>query len=123
MGSSPLSILLVEDAPGVRAQVVELLCDGRRPVQITEAATCADAKRASAAAHFDLAIVDIRLPDGSGIDLVRDLKERDSRIVVVVFSNFASPPYRRACLEAGATHVLDKSRDFGALGALLDELR
>ncbi|TGV62735.1 response regulator, partial [Mesorhizobium sp. M00.F.Ca.ET.149.01.1.1] len=73
-------ILCVEDYEGVLAGMSAGLGPG---VSITSAKTLQDARRAVARRRFDLVILDIALPDGSGLDLLIDLPQETG---VIVFS-------------------------------------
>ncbi len=58
----------------------------------------------------EVVIVDLRMP-GDGIVLVRQLKAMAGMPIVIVLTNYSSPPYRQRSMEAGADYFLDKSTD------------
>lgn len=58
---------------------------------------------------WDLAIVDLVLEQGAGMNLVRHCKEVPGAGRVVVFSSYASPGVRQHCMDLGADAVFDKS--------------
>lgn len=60
---------------------------------------------------FALALVDVGLPDGNGIDLIRDLHQRDAALPVLVVSAWSSEQVIVSALQAGATGYLLKERD------------
>ena len=77
------NILLVDDERIIRELIREVLeSDGAR---IVEAANLAEARAAIAADRFDVAIVDKNLPDGSGIELIRELRgpERNTEVILI----------------------------------------
>lgn len=57
----------------------------------------------------DLAILDLEVEKGKGIEILSKLKQKHSQMVVIVLSNFPSKPFRKACVQAGADFFLDKS--------------
>jgi PAS domain S-box-containing protein len=69
--SGPRRVLIVEDEEPIRALLVRLL--ERREYDVTEAASCAEAKKASELRTFDLVLCDVRLRDGNGGELLRHL--------------------------------------------------
>jgi DNA-binding NarL/FixJ family response regulator len=69
----------------------------------------------------EVAIVDLRMP-GDGIHLVRRLKSMEQGPVVIVLTNYASPPYRTRALLAGADYFLDKSVDQTELVRILQSM-
>ncbi|MDH3210126.1 MAG: response regulator, partial [Burkholderiaceae bacterium] len=79
-GTARARILHVEDNRDV-VQVTQALVDGT--VEYAYATTLAEARRRLAGEHFDLVLLDLAMPDGSGIDLLEELK---GRVPVVIFS-------------------------------------
>jgi DNA-binding NarL/FixJ family response regulator len=60
----------------------------------------------------DAVILDIRMPGGSGIDVLQDIKKDNRTTLVIVLTNFPYPQYRKKCLELGADYFFDKSTEF-----------
>jgi DNA-binding NarL/FixJ family response regulator len=65
------------------------------------------------------AILDLELLNGSGLDVLRRVRNELPALVVIVLTNHANEQYRAKCLAAGANHFLDKSYDFERIPALL----
>lgn len=63
----------------------------------------------------DVAILDIQLRDGNGMNVLQEVKRRLGDLKVIVLTNFGYPQYRHRCLQAGADHFLDKSSEFMAV--------
>ncbi len=103
-------VLVVEDDASIRRFVAMALED--EPIRLLQAATLAEATHALAGAPLALVICDLMLPDGSGLDFLRDLAQpgsRQSSAVRVVFSAGLSADVRRQLLEqAGVFEVLGK---------------
>jgi len=115
----PLRVFLVEDSATIRQNLVATL-EEWAPVQVAGfAETADDAQRQllAAGADCDLVILDLRLRQGSGLDVLKALKRAASRAACVVLSNYATPSIRELCVAAGADRVFDKS---GEVEALLD---
>jgi two-component system response regulator RegA len=66
---------------------------------------------AAAADSPELAVVDLRMPDGSGLDVVRGLKEMDAATKVVVLTGYGSIATALEAVRLGATHYLTKPAD------------
>jgi PAS domain S-box-containing protein len=81
-------VLVVDDEPGMRATIEAILEDAGIPACV--ASTAHEAVRAQDSVDPALAIVDYRLPDGTGLDLARQLKEADPDIAVVALTGHAS---------------------------------
>lgn len=81
-----------------------------------------DAGRLCLEKNPDVIILDIRMPGGSGISLLKEVKSRDPRIVVMMFTSFPYGQYRKKCLEYGADFFFDKSSEFPELIRTVQEL-
>ena len=63
----------------------------------------------------DTVILDIRMPGGNGMAIMKELAARKNPPIVIVYTSFAYPQYRQAYLEAGADYFFDKAEDTDAL--------
>lgn len=112
-----LKVFIVEDNPVVRQNLVDAL-EEMAPVKVVgHAEGAASAKIALTAVPpaCELAIVDIFLRDGSGLELLRAMHEQHSPVARVVLTNYATTDIRDKCLALGADRVFDKSTDIDAL--------
>jgi two-component system, OmpR family, KDP operon response regulator KdpE len=119
-----LRVLLIEDEPANRALVRAIIARADRAtvpeVDLVEAATMADARSMLAGGSFDAVLVDVRLPDGNGLDLIGEIREREREVKVIVVSASVLPAERASALATGADGFLAKP--FGA-EAFVDVLR
>lgn len=104
--------LIVEDSPVFRELLGALVADRLCCVEILEAGGVAEAKGLASGQDPDVVFVDVRLPDGNGLQLARELKARNPRLTVVVCTSHDLPEYRDAARNAGATHFVTKDRVF-----------
>jgi DNA-binding NtrC family response regulator len=84
--------------------------------QVTAAGTGADALAALRTQVFDAALTDVRMPDMSGLDLLREIKKRDESIEVVIMTGYPTIVSAVEALKEGAYDYLSKP-------LILDELR
>src|ERR1051326_3720621 len=77
-------VLLVEDEAALRRIVARNLTS--RGIQVTEAATAAEAVRAATDDRPELLLLDINLPDRTGWEVLRELKQRDTEVPTIVLS-------------------------------------
>ena len=129
MSERPLRILLVEDEALNRALVRAILsrrAEELPPIELVEAATIADARRALGERPVDILLLDVRLPDGSGLDLARDLRDGHegdpTGPVVAILSASVLALERVAAEAAGADAFLGKPFVPAELTALIDRL-
>ena len=71
----------------------------------------------------DVVILDIHMPEGSGIDVLRSIKRDGVGPMVIILTNYPYPEYRQKCLQAGADFFLDKSAEFDQIPALVERLK
>lgn len=130
--TGPATILHVEDEAPNRAllRAVFARCpDGSiSGATLREAGDLAEARRIVAAEVVDVVLLDVRLPDGNGLQLARELSVGSSpRPDVVVMSASVLPAERDAALAAGAGHFLPKpyvpAELTRLIGALLERRR
>ncbi len=70
----------------------------------------------------DVVILDIQMRGGSGIDVLETIKKNKPSPIVIMFTNYPYPQYRKRCLAAGADFFFDKSLEFDALTDTLKNL-
>jgi DNA-binding NarL/FixJ family response regulator len=89
---------------------------------IGSALTVAEAYQNLEYASPDLAILDINLPDGSGIDIIKKIRIKGYLSTIAIFTHYPYTQYQKKCLEAGADHFFDKYKDFEKLLGVVREL-
>lgn len=102
--------LVLEDQLPLAGWLVATLEECFPGIQVQHAATLAAGLRLSASQAPDIALVDLGLPDGSGIELIRDLVQRHPACHVVVTTIYADDQHLFAALRAGAQGYLLKDQ-------------
>jgi DNA-binding NarL/FixJ family response regulator len=70
----------------------------------------------------EVVILDIRMPEGSGIDVLKGMQGEKLTPITIVLTNFAFSQYRKKCLQLGARFFFDKSADFTQVSEVLSGL-
>ena len=70
----------------------------------------------------DFLILDIRMPAGNGMDVLKNIQNQHLPLTVAVFTNFPTPQYQKKCIALGADYFFDKSEDFEKLIGVLKGL-
>ena len=99
--SEPIRLLLVDDHEIVRRGLGQLLEAGGDLVVVAEAGTL-EAAMALDLSNVDVAVLDVRLPDGSGVDLCRSLRDTNPEIACLMLTSFADSDALNASVLAGA---------------------
>jgi len=110
-----LRVLVVEDDPMISDGVgVGLRLAG---FTVDTVATCADAQASLAASSFDAVLLDVMLPDGSGLDVLRALRSANDRTPVLLLTALDRVSDRVRGLDTGADDYLGKPFDLDELAA------
>lgn len=64
-------------------------------------------------------ILDINLPDRSGLDLLQYIKRNQPEVRVIISTNQPSAHYKKLCIEGGAEYFIDKSNEFDLIPGLV----
>lgn len=70
----------------------------------------------------DAVVLDIQMPCGTGLDVLKNVKKAGTGPLVIVFTNFPYPQYRKRALECGAEFFFDKTTEFEKLRELFEQL-
>jgi DNA-binding NtrC family response regulator len=106
-------VLLIEDNDATRFGFVRYF--SREGYEIEEAADLAVAARAIAAKRFDAIVLDINLPDGSGLDFIDTIREHDPCTPIIVITGAGDIPLAVEAMQRGADNFLAKPVDNAAL--------
>jgi two-component system nitrate/nitrite response regulator NarL len=115
-----LTILVVDDHPVVRRGLTSMLDQEPWVSRVVEAATVREGERVAVAEKPGLAVVDLGLPDGSGLDLIRRIRQSVRGCAVLVLTMTRDDTLVRTCLAAGASGYLLKDT---APSAVVNALR
>jgi two-component system OmpR family response regulator len=108
---------IVEDSPTIRENLIETLHELAEVEAVGIAETEHEGKRWLAANdnYWDLAIVDLFLKEGNGLNIVAACRARKPTQKLVVLSNHATNDIRWRCAQLGADAVFDKSTEIDEL--------
>ena len=118
---SPPRVLIVEDFETLRKLVADHL--GARGYQVLEAANGKAAIQTAISGNPNLILLDIRLPDISGVDVVRELRKlsQTKKVPIVGWSaESGSNPQREMLRQAGITDYVEKPTRFKDLDAVIE---
>lgn len=100
------SILVVDDDPEIRRLLSRFLAE--QGFRVAAAGSRADFDERMAEGHFDLVILDVMLPDGSGLDICRGLHSRNPGICIILVTALKEEVDRIVGLELGADDYIGK---------------
>ena len=117
-----MKIVVADDSAEIRERLTAML--GEIPeVEIAgQAATVAESISAVHLLKPDVVILDLRLPDGNGLEVLRLIQREQVRTRVIVLTNYAYPQYEKRARAAGAYAFLNKAKEFGRVADLVRSL-
>lgn len=118
-----MKVFVVEDSAAVRERLVEMIRELKDVEVVGEADDFKTAVAGILGARPDVAILDISLPDGSGIDALARVKRDLPDLRGIVLTNYVTPQHLKASADAGAEYFLDKSVDFERIPGILEQMK
>jgi DNA-binding NarL/FixJ family response regulator len=105
-GTKQIRVMIVEDHPDFRA-LMEILLTRQSDIKlVAQAGSLAEARNHAVRLEFDVAVLDLGLPDGDGVDLIADLRRANPEVGVLVLSaSLDTASIERA---AEADEIMDK---------------
>lgn len=107
-----LVALIVDDSRVIIERLREILNDTDNIGRILHAGNYREGSQVLEKIRPDVILLDINLPDKSGIELLRHIQANHPDIKVIMISNSATEYYKRICAALGADHFFDKSNEF-----------
>ena len=104
-----MKILIIDDSNLLQTRLKSAILTLDATIQISQSRNCKEALEQCSSFIPDTIILDIALPDGSGIDLLRSFKRNGSTVRIIVLTNYPSSEFKKTCLDLGADQFFDKS--------------
>jgi DNA-binding NarL/FixJ family response regulator len=115
-------VLIVDDSASIRQRLITLLKESTQIRIVGEAGDSHEALKTLVRVRPDTVLLDIRMPGGGGIELLKKIKARYPEMKVIMLTNFDYSAYRRQCRRLGADHFLNKTMEFEKiLDTILDD--
>jgi two-component system, NarL family, invasion response regulator UvrY len=118
-----IRILLVDDHPIVRDGIRRILTEGFTAVHVGEAGDVKSARIQLLSAPWDVVVLDVTLPDGSGLDLLKEIRREFPALPVLVLSMHSAAHFARRTLAAGASAYLTKDGAPNQLVGAIEQAR
>jgi len=117
-----IKVFVVDDSIVLRERVLEML----RDIPGIEVLGCAEdglhAVNCIRRLRPDVVVLDIQMPHGTGLDVLKNIRPIAGSPLLIVFTNFPYPQYRKRALECGAQFFFDKTNEFDKLRDLFGQL-
>jgi len=117
-----VKVLIADDSAMVRERLASLISELETVELIGQTEDASETLKAIRQLKPDVVILDIRMPGGSGIQVLEAIKKEARAPLVIILTAFSYPQYRKRCLEAGAEFFFDKSTGFDCVVEVLRHL-
>jgi DNA-binding NarL/FixJ family response regulator len=117
-----MTVLIADDSQVVVERLKAMLAKLRGIELAGHAGTVPEALHAVRSLRPDVLILDLQMPGGRGMDILKTVQREQPGSAVIVLTNHSHSQYRKRCLEYGARSFLDKSAEFHNVAAVLREL-
>jgi len=115
-------ILIIDDSVVFRYRLLEILSDKWKSKNFLEANNIHEAKDILHDFLPDIIITDIRMPGGSGFELIKEIRTKNKITTIAVITNYSEGQYKTEALRAGADYFFSKSNDIEKLSNIIDSL-
>ncbi|MHA1294884.1 MAG: response regulator [Promethearchaeota archaeon] len=117
-----MRVFIADDSEILRSRLIEMLSEFEEIDIVGQTGYAQEAIESIKDLIPDVVILDIRLPDGNGINVLEMIKKRNISTKVIIFTNYPYFQYRKRCLDAGAEYFFYKANEFEKLIEALKEL-
>jgi DNA-binding NarL/FixJ family response regulator len=114
-----MKIVIADDSSLLRDRIRSLLNSLNHNSVLYEAENGVEALKLIREKEPDLAILDIRMPEMNGIEVLKKIRELNIKIKVCILTNYDYPIYKRRCFKAGVDYFLRKTEDFGEINNIV----
>ncbi len=110
MSDNQIKVIITDDHAILRAGLKQILADTDNMTVIAEAQNASEAIKLGRDSEADVMLLDIGLPDRSGIEALKYIKKDNKRIAVLMLSMYREEQYAVRALKSGAAGYLSKER-------------
>lgn len=107
-----MNVLVVDDSALLRERLISLISEIPEVSAINQAQDVPQALHSIKTLKPDVVILDIRLSEGNGIEVLHTIRKKKQMPITIMFTNYPYPQYRKKCQEAGIDYFFDKSTEF-----------
>ncbi|MBU8893831.1 MAG: response regulator transcription factor [Bacteroidales bacterium] len=117
-----MKVLIIEDSELIRDRLVELIRNYVDIKSIEQTSDSIDALESFNKFLPDIVILDIRIPGGNGFRILKEIKQTNKLVKVIILTDNYNEQYITAYVEFGADYFLDKSTEFKLIPEILQEI-
>jgi len=116
-----MKVFIADDSGAVVERLADLLEEVPGAQLVGQAGDVPEAIHNIRKTNPDAVILDLQMPGGTGLDVLRAIRADHPYLLVLICTNYPHSEYREECLSAGANFFLDKSSEFEKIAVILRE--
>jgi DNA-binding NarL/FixJ family response regulator len=117
-----MKVFIADDSGAVVKRLTDLLEEVPGAKLVGQASDVPKAVEGVQKLRPDVLILDLQMPGGTGLDVLRAIRVDHPHLHVLICTNYPYARLREECIDAGANFFLDKSREFEKIPTILREL-
>jgi DNA-binding NarL/FixJ family response regulator len=117
-----MRVFIADDSRVVVERLADLLKEVPGVQLVGRAEDAPEAVHSIVKMNPDAVILDLQMPGGSGLEVLRAIRQSHPSVWVLICTNYPYPQYREECIAAGADYFLDKSAEFEKIPKILRDL-
>lgn len=118
-----MKVLIADDSIPVRERLVGIVSEIKDVIVVGQAENTIETLVMTKELNPDLIVLDIRMPGGTGMDIIDDIKKFNPKITIVILTNYHFPEYKQKCLDKGADYFFSKSGEYEKVIEVIEELK
>jgi DNA-binding NarL/FixJ family response regulator len=117
-----MKVIIADDSKILRERIISMLSTIPGVEIVAEAENSHEAMKYIEKLKPDVLILDIRMPNGNGIEVLKSIKQKKLSLIKIILTNYPLQQYKVKCFELGADYFFDKANEFEALKQIVEDL-
>lgn len=116
-------VLIVDDSRFIVHRLTVMLEEIATIQHVFTAGTYAEGDKLINEVNPHIVLLDINLPDNTGVELLRTIRKKDKAVKIIMITNQVNDHYRRTCGMLGANYFVDKSNEFDIIPDIISQIQ
>lgn len=117
-----MKAVIVDDSRILRKRIISLISDIPGIEIAGEAQNSNEAMKLFKKVKPEVVILDIRMPDGNGIELLKSISQKALPMTKIVLTNYPISQFKEKCMELGADYFFDKATEFEMVRETIEKI-
>ena len=115
------NIIIVDDSEILRGRLKTLIYPNKKIKIVGEASNFIETMQLLSKYRIDIILLDIHMPGANGFKVLSEVRNSNTKVKIIIMTNYPTAQYRKAAFELGANYFIDKSEEFEEIPNILNE--